>query len=139
MSLTERNTAATPNARLSDRLDIGKTDRTPQRYLDHILWQYVHGADSQPPPPGPERLGPRRGRLEAARQAGSAGALDGGDERRAAVRPGPRLLRAAPESWSSRSSRAGGPTTCTFSGRPSSPWKSGSEIAGWPVTFQVAV
>ena len=57
VNLTDRNTAATPNARLSDRLDIGKTDRTPQRYLDHILWQYVHGKDSQPPPPGPNASG----------------------------------------------------------------------------------
>ena len=57
IDLTERNTAATPNARLSDRLDIGKTDRTPQRYLDYILWQFVHGKDSQPPPPGPNASG----------------------------------------------------------------------------------
>jgi Phosphoesterase family len=57
ISLTERNGASAPNARLSERLNIGRTDRTPQRFLDHILWQYVHGKDSTPPPPGPNASG----------------------------------------------------------------------------------
>src|SRR3712207_9416163 len=55
--MTERNTEDSPNARLSERLPLGFTDRTPQRYLDRILWQYVHGADSEPPPPGPNASG----------------------------------------------------------------------------------
>jgi YVTN family beta-propeller protein len=53
VNLTERNPPSATNARLSRRLPLEHTDRTPQRYLDHILWQYVHGADSKPPPPGP--------------------------------------------------------------------------------------
>ena len=57
VNLTERNTAASPNARFSERLPLDQTDRTPQRYLDRILWQYVHGEDSEPPPPGPNASG----------------------------------------------------------------------------------
>jgi len=53
-SLTARNTAASPNAQLSKDAKIGdRTDATPQRLLDRILWQAVHGAGSEPPPPGP--------------------------------------------------------------------------------------
>ena len=48
---------------LSERLPLEFTDRTPQRILDRILWQSVHGADSEPPPPGPERGRHRRARL----------------------------------------------------------------------------
>jgi len=57
VDLLERNTAASPNARLSERLPLEFTDRTPQRILDRILWQSVHGAGSQPPPPGPNAAG----------------------------------------------------------------------------------
>jgi DNA-binding beta-propeller fold protein YncE len=57
VNLTERNTAASPNARFSSRLPLNETDRTPQRYLDRILWQYVHGRNSEPPPPGPNASG----------------------------------------------------------------------------------
>jgi DNA-binding beta-propeller fold protein YncE len=57
VDMTERNTETSPNARLSKRLPLGFTDRTPQRYLDKILWQYVHGLDSEPPPPGPNASG----------------------------------------------------------------------------------
>jgi hypothetical protein len=42
---------------LSARLPLDHTDRTPQRYLDRILWQYVHGPESEPPPPGPNASG----------------------------------------------------------------------------------
>ena len=49
----------------------------------------------------------------------------------------------ARSSWvasaSSTSSRAGGPISWTAVGRPSSPWYSGSAIAGWPVTLTIAV
>jgi YVTN family beta-propeller protein len=57
VDLTERNPEGAPNARFSQRLPLGFTDRTPQRYLDRILWQYVHGPDSEPPPPGPNASG----------------------------------------------------------------------------------
>jgi DNA-binding beta-propeller fold protein YncE len=56
-NLTERNPAAAANARLSERIDVGRTDRTPQPILDRILWQYVHGRESEPPPPGPNASG----------------------------------------------------------------------------------
>ncbi|MFL5846190.1 MAG: alkaline phosphatase family protein [Solirubrobacteraceae bacterium] len=52
--LLEKNAATAANARLSQRLQVGKRlDETPQHVLDKILWQSVHGANSQPPPPGP--------------------------------------------------------------------------------------
>ena len=57
VDLLERNTAASANARLSERLPLEFTDRTPQRILDRILWQSVHGAGSEPPPPGPNAEG----------------------------------------------------------------------------------
>jgi DNA-binding beta-propeller fold protein YncE len=57
VDLTERNTESAPNAALSKELPLDFTDRTPQRYLDRILWQYVHGPDSEPPPPGPNASG----------------------------------------------------------------------------------
>jgi hypothetical protein len=57
VNMTERNTAASPNAGFSSKLPLDHTDRTPQRYLDRILWQYVHGPDSEPPPPGPNASG----------------------------------------------------------------------------------
>jgi DNA-binding beta-propeller fold protein YncE len=57
VSLTERNGPRAANARFSASLPLGFTDRTPQRYLDRILWQYVHGPDSEPPPPGPNASG----------------------------------------------------------------------------------
>jgi hypothetical protein len=57
VDLTERNTEESPNAAFSKRLPLDFTDRTPQRFLDRILWQYVHGEDSEPPPPGPNASG----------------------------------------------------------------------------------
>ncbi len=47
------NTAASPDAALSSRLDFRTLDQVPQRTLDAILWQAVHGAGASPPPPGP--------------------------------------------------------------------------------------
>jgi hypothetical protein len=38
---------------LSKGLNLSRTDEVPQRVLDKILWQSVHGAASQPPPSGP--------------------------------------------------------------------------------------
>jgi hypothetical protein len=57
VSLTEKNTSATPNSGFSARLPLATPDRVPQRYLDKILWQYVHGKGSKPPPPGPNASG----------------------------------------------------------------------------------
>ncbi|HEX6117624.1 MAG TPA: bifunctional YncE family protein/alkaline phosphatase family protein [Solirubrobacterales bacterium] len=57
VDLLERNTASSPNARLSNRLPLEFTDRTPQRILDRILWQSVHGEDAEPPPAGPNAAG----------------------------------------------------------------------------------
>ena len=64
--------------------------------------------------------------------AGSRGEL------RAGARPtaGRLELRA---SDSSVASPPGRPPAGRASGRPSSPWNSGSEIAGWPVTLKIAV
>ena len=59
--------------------------------------------------------------------------------RRDAVRPGLRGLDLRAASASSCASPAGLPISCTAVGRPSSPWKSGSEIAGSPVMFATAV
>jgi hypothetical protein len=57
INILERNTAATPGARLSQSLNLSKPDRVPQRVLDKILWQFVHGRGSQAPPPGPNASG----------------------------------------------------------------------------------
>src|SRR5581483_11343509 len=47
------NTAASPDAARSARIDFSVPDQVPQRTLDAILWHSVYGAHSQPPPPGP--------------------------------------------------------------------------------------
>jgi YVTN family beta-propeller protein len=57
VDLLERNTESSPDAELSRSLPLDFTDRTPQRILDRILWHYVHGPDSEPPPPGPNASG----------------------------------------------------------------------------------
>ena len=57
MNLTERNTEASPGAALSKHLPWQGVDRVPQRMLDRLLWQSIHGADSEPPPPGPNASG----------------------------------------------------------------------------------
>jgi DNA-binding beta-propeller fold protein YncE len=53
INLLARNTAAAPWAALSSRLPLGEVDAVPQGQLDAILWKSVHGANSAPPPPGP--------------------------------------------------------------------------------------
>jgi DNA-binding beta-propeller fold protein YncE len=53
IDLLTRNTAAAPWAALSNRLPLADVDTVPQGQLDAILWKSVHGADSTPPPPGP--------------------------------------------------------------------------------------
>ena len=53
IDLLKRNTAASPDAKLSSRLPFGRLDSVPQWQVDRILWHSVHGANSEPPPPGP--------------------------------------------------------------------------------------
>jgi DNA-binding beta-propeller fold protein YncE len=53
VDLLTRNTAAAPWAAASNRLPLGEVDSVSQAQLDAILWKSVHGADSAPPPPGP--------------------------------------------------------------------------------------
>jgi hypothetical protein len=59
--LLDRNTPASPWADVSSKLALNKLDATPQRLIDAILWKSVYGANSEPPPPGPnaeyEQLG----------------------------------------------------------------------------------
>src|SRR3954447_24027053 len=57
VSLTERNTASSPGARESSRYDLQTPDQLPQRVLDRILWQSLHGRGAKPPPPGPNASG----------------------------------------------------------------------------------
>ena len=57
VTMTARNTAATPGARRSSELPLDAPDRVPQRTLDRLLWQYRHGPHSEPPPPGPNASG----------------------------------------------------------------------------------
>jgi DNA-binding beta-propeller fold protein YncE len=49
----ERNAATAANAAAMRGLNLRSLDRVPQRTLDRILWQSVHGPRSKPPPPGP--------------------------------------------------------------------------------------
>jgi DNA-binding beta-propeller fold protein YncE len=53
VDMTARNTGASPNAKLSQRLPLNGPDRISQRELDRLLWQDVHGVHAQPPPSGP--------------------------------------------------------------------------------------
>jgi Phosphoesterase family len=53
ISIDERNTASSPGAAASSRMDFRQIDSMPQRSLDAVLWKSIHGADSVPPPPGP--------------------------------------------------------------------------------------
>jgi hypothetical protein len=50
---TARNPSNAPGAALSKRMARRGVDGWPQRVLDRVLWRSVHGADSKPPPPGP--------------------------------------------------------------------------------------
>ena len=51
MTATNPNTAA--NRRASAGLNLNFADQVPQQRLDKILWQYRHGPQAVPPPPGP--------------------------------------------------------------------------------------
>jgi DNA-binding beta-propeller fold protein YncE len=49
--LTEMNTAQSPGAKESQRWDFTHPDRAPETELNRVIWQSVHGRDSQPPAP----------------------------------------------------------------------------------------
>lgn len=51
------NTASSPGAKVSSQMDFSRPDTMDQQSLDSVLWQSVHGADSTPPPPGPNASG----------------------------------------------------------------------------------
>ncbi|MFL5894529.1 MAG: alkaline phosphatase family protein [Thermoleophilaceae bacterium] len=51
--IDERNTASSAGAAASSRMNFRAIDSMSQRQLDAVLWRSVHGASSQPPPPGP--------------------------------------------------------------------------------------
>ena len=51
--LQSRNTTASPWAAQSMALPLNKVDTVPQSQLDVILWKSVKGANSTPPPIGP--------------------------------------------------------------------------------------
>ena len=53
INLLTRNTIASPYALASSRLPLGTPDLLPQGELDSIIWRSVYGANSTPPPPGP--------------------------------------------------------------------------------------
>jgi hypothetical protein len=44
-------------ARQAARYRMNVPDRIPQRLLDRVLWESVHGPRSTPPPPGPNAVG----------------------------------------------------------------------------------
>jgi len=56
VDLLERNTTGAPWATLSASLPFGELDAVPQAQLDAILWKSVFGADSTPPPAGPNAV-----------------------------------------------------------------------------------
>lgn len=53
IDMTAMNSASSPAAALSARLDLSQPDRVPQRLLDTIDWSAVHGRSSRVPPVGP--------------------------------------------------------------------------------------
>jgi hypothetical protein len=57
VNLLDKNAATAANAKLSNSLPLNHPDRVPQRILDRILWQSIHGPNSEPPPPGPNASG----------------------------------------------------------------------------------
>ena len=53
VSVTATNPSTAANRRASRGLPLNALDQVPQQRLDSILWRYVHGPHSNPPPPGP--------------------------------------------------------------------------------------
>ena len=57
VDINERNSSSSPGAAASRKMNFRKIDSMPQQALDAVLWKSVHGANSQPPPPGPNASG----------------------------------------------------------------------------------
>ena len=53
VNLLARNGPSAIYAQASSRLPLGTPDVIPQGELDSIIWRSVYGANSIPPPPGP--------------------------------------------------------------------------------------
>jgi hypothetical protein len=68
-SLTEVNSASSPDAKLSQALPWEETDVVPQRLSDRIIWESVFGAGSTPPKPGPNWSSIERARTVGALRA----------------------------------------------------------------------
>jgi DNA-binding beta-propeller fold protein YncE len=51
--LLARNPSTAFTRRMTAGLDFTHIDAVPQHTFDNVLWKYVHGASSIPPPPGP--------------------------------------------------------------------------------------
>lgn len=63
VDLLARNDSASPDAKLSNSLNLQSIDRVPQDTLDRIIWHSVYGPSSTPPAPGPgaeDEAGARR-------------------------------------------------------------------------------
>jgi hypothetical protein len=54
--LLERNTNTAANRDISRGYDWAARDAVPQDVFDRVLWRAIHGASSQPPPPGPNAV-----------------------------------------------------------------------------------
>jgi DNA-binding beta-propeller fold protein YncE len=61
VNLLDRNADNATNRALSAGLDLNHLDSVPQQTLDGVLWKSAHGADSTPPPPGPNAEGETEG------------------------------------------------------------------------------
>jgi DNA-binding beta-propeller fold protein YncE len=62
VDLLAQNANTATNRALSEGLDLNHgVDRIPQRELDALLWKFVHGTESKPPPPGPNAEGETAG------------------------------------------------------------------------------
>jgi DNA-binding beta-propeller fold protein YncE len=72
-SMTETNPTNSPQAALSAALPFDKVDVVPQRLADRIIWQSVFGADSVPPPAGPNASPIERARAVGALRRYRAG------------------------------------------------------------------
>lgn len=72
-SIVELNTAAAANAKLSNALPWNVPDIVPQQVAERILWQSVHGADAEPPKPGPNASRAEAARAEAMWKVWKAG------------------------------------------------------------------
>jgi DNA-binding beta-propeller fold protein YncE len=54
--LLARNPNTAFNRRMTNGLDFAHLDAVPQHTFDNVLWKYVHGPESNPPPAGPNAV-----------------------------------------------------------------------------------